>query len=103
MVSTVRHLSRKGCSYDNPKLTVMLLSAGDAAANRLIGEAGARKPQAQAVELICRCDEIPDEKVELHILKALLTATTSTTFTVHGQASVGTGWGWQRGTSRCGW
>ncbi|GIL58908.1 hypothetical protein Vafri_13917, partial [Volvox africanus] len=50
------------------------------------GDAAARKPQAQAIELICRCDEIPDDKVELHILKNLLTATTSTTFTVHGQA-----------------
>ncbi|KAG2453172.1 hypothetical protein HYH02_002496 [Chlamydomonas schloesseri] len=50
------------------------------------GNAGAHRPQAQAIELICKCDEIPDDKVELQILKNLLTATTSTTFTVHGQA-----------------
>jgi hypothetical protein len=43
--------------------------------------------QAKAIELVCRCDEIPDERVELAILKALLTSTTSTTLTVHGQAS----------------
>ncbi|KAL6762063.1 hypothetical protein V8C86DRAFT_3013062 [Haematococcus lacustris] len=43
-------------------------------------------PQAQAIELMCRCDEIPDETVELHILKGLLTATTASSFTVHGQA-----------------
>ncbi|GFH25081.1 brefeldin A-inhibited guanine nucleotide-exchange 2-like, partial [Haematococcus lacustris] len=35
---------------------------------------------------MCRCDEIPDETVELHILKGLLTATTASSFTVHGQA-----------------
>ncbi|GAX80611.1 hypothetical protein CEUSTIGMA_g8046.t1 [Chlamydomonas eustigma] len=43
-------------------------------------------PQAQAVELMCRCDEVPDEGVELQILKGILTATTSGTFTIHGQA-----------------
>lgn len=42
-------------------------------------------PQAVAVELMCRCDEIPDEGVELQVLKGILTATTSATFTVHGQ------------------
>ena len=49
------------------------------------GDAASRTPQAQAVELICRCDEIPDEGVELHILKGLLTASTSSSFTIHGQ------------------
>lgn len=44
-----------------------------------------KTPQAQAIELMCRCDEIPDEGVEIQILKGLLTATTSNTFTVHGQ------------------
>ena len=44
-----------------------------------------KTPQAQAIELMCRCDEIPDEGVELQILKGLLTATTSGTFTIHGQ------------------
>ena len=60
-------------------------------------------PQAQAVELMCRCDEIPDEGVELQILKGILTAATSGTFTIHGQVGglparvwsvwVGGGWG----------
>ncbi len=53
------------------------------------GDPAARTPQAQAVELMCRCDEIPDEGVELHILKGLLTATTSSSFTIHGQVSLG--------------
>ncbi|KIZ07158.1 Brefeldin A-inhibited guanine nucleotide-exchange protein 2, partial [Monoraphidium neglectum] len=46
----------------------------------------AQTPQAVAVELICRCDEIPDEGVEVLVLRGLLTATTSTTFSLHGQA-----------------
>eukprot|EP00198_Chlamydomonas_reinhardtii_P005607 XP_001694943.1 SEC7/BIG-like ARF-guanine nucleotide exchange factor [Chlamydomonas reinhardtii] len=58
----------------------------DAGEGGQTGNAGANRPQAQAIELICKCDEIPDDKVELQILKNLLTATTSTTFTVHGQA-----------------
>jgi brefeldin A-inhibited guanine nucleotide-exchange protein len=43
-------------------------------------------PQAQAVELACRCDDVSDDAVELRLLKALLTAVTSTTLAVHGQA-----------------
>ncbi|WIA22572.1 hypothetical protein OEZ86_009559 [Tetradesmus obliquus] len=43
-------------------------------------------PQALAVQLICRCDEIPDEGVEVLVLRGLLTASTSLTFTIHGQA-----------------
>eukprot|EP00798_Chlamydomonas_sp_ICE-L_P027640 gene27640-7278_t len=50
------------------------------------GDAATRTPQAQAIELMCRCDEIPDDGVELQILKGLLTATTSSSFTIHGQA-----------------
>ena len=46
-----------------------------------------KTPQAQAIELMCRSDEIPDEGVELQVLKGLLTATTSSTFTIHGQVS----------------
>lgn len=42
--------------------------------------------QAQAVELACRCDDVSDDAVELRLLKALLTAVTSTTLAVHGQA-----------------
>ena len=42
--------------------------------------------QAQALELICRCDDISDEAVELRLLKSLLTAVTSSTLLVHGQA-----------------
>lgn len=43
--------------------------------------------QAQAVELLCRCDDIPDDNVELAVLKGLLTAVTSSTLHVHGQVS----------------
>ena len=43
-------------------------------------------PQAQAVDLLCRCDDVSDEAVELRLLKALLTAVTSPTLAVHGQA-----------------
>lgn len=43
-------------------------------------------PQAEAIELMCRCDGIAHEGVELQILKGLLTATTSSSLTVHGQA-----------------
>lgn len=43
-------------------------------------------PQALAVQLICRCDEIPDEGVEVLLLRGLLTASTSLTFALHGQA-----------------
>lgn len=42
--------------------------------------------QAQAVELVCRCDDVSDDGVELRLLKALLTAVTSTHLAVHGQA-----------------
>jgi hypothetical protein len=42
--------------------------------------------QAQAVELLCRCYDIPDDGVELRVLKGLLTAITSNTIHVHGQA-----------------
>ena len=41
--------------------------------------------QAQAVELLCRCDDIPDDNVELAVLKGLLTAVTSSTLHIHGQ------------------
>ena len=42
--------------------------------------------QAQAVELLCRCDDIPDDGIELRVLKGLLTAVTSNYVHVHGQA-----------------
>jgi hypothetical protein len=45
-----------------------------------------RAAQAQALELICRCDDVSDEAVELRLLKAMLTAVTSSTLSVHGQA-----------------
>jgi len=44
------------------------------------------KLQAQAVELLCRCDDIADDGVELRVLKGLLTAVTSNTLHIHGQA-----------------
>lgn len=46
----------------------------------------AQPPQAQAVELMCRCDDTGDEAVELRLLKSLLTAATSPTLPLHGQA-----------------
>ncbi len=42
-------------------------------------------PQAQAIELLCRCDDIPDDGVELRVLKGLLTAATSSATHLHGQ------------------
>ena len=42
--------------------------------------------QAVALELLCHSDDIPDDGVELRVLKGLLTAVTSTTVHVHGQA-----------------
>lgn len=42
--------------------------------------------QAQALELMCRCDDIPDDGIELRVLKGLLTAVTSNAMHVHGQA-----------------
>ena len=42
--------------------------------------------QAVAVELLCRSDDIADDGIELRVLKGLLTAVTSTTVHVHGQA-----------------
>ena len=42
-------------------------------------------PQSQAIELLCRCDDIPDDGVELRVLKGLLSAATSSTFHLHGQ------------------
>jgi brefeldin A-inhibited guanine nucleotide-exchange protein len=38
------------------------------------------------VQLICRCDEAYEEALEVLILRGLLTAATSITFTLHGQA-----------------
>ncbi len=43
-------------------------------------------PQAQAIELICLCDDVPDDTIELQVLKGVLTAVMSGSFTVHGQA-----------------
>lgn len=38
------------------------------------------------MELLCRCYDIPDDGVEVRVLKGLLTAITSNTIHVHGQA-----------------
>lgn len=38
------------------------------------------------MELLCRCDDIPDDGIELRVLKGLLTAVTSNAVHVHGQA-----------------
>ena len=45
-------------------------------------------PQAQAIELLCRCDDIPDDGVELRVLKGLLTAATSSATHLHGQVCI---------------
>jgi hypothetical protein len=50
------------------------------------GGGGAMPVQAQAIELLCRCDDIPDDGVELRVLKGLLTAATSSSTHLHGQA-----------------
>ena len=42
--------------------------------------------QCVALELLCRCDDIADNGVELKVLKGLLTAVTSSVVHVHGQA-----------------
>lgn len=57
------------------------------AAEALADDPSTRTPQAQAVELMCRCEDVSDEGVELHVLKGLLTATTAATFTIHGEVS----------------
>ena len=40
--------------------------------------------QAQVIDMICSCEDIQDEGIELKILKSLLTAVTSSTFCIHG-------------------
>ena len=37
------------------------------------------------MELLCRCDDIADDGVELRVLKGLLTAATSSHIHLHGQ------------------
>ncbi|CAD7702431.1 unnamed protein product [Ostreobium quekettii] len=54
-------------------------------AGSVILEAGKVPHQAQVIDMICKCDDVQDDTVELKLLKALLTAVTSTTFCVHGQ------------------
>lgn len=49
------------------------------------GDGDDMPPQSQAIELLCRCDDIPDDGVELRVLKGLLSAATSSTFHLHGQ------------------
>lgn len=49
------------------------------------GDGDSMPPQAQAIELLCRCDDIPDDGVELRVLKGLLTTATSSTLHLHGQ------------------
>ena len=49
------------------------------------GDGDDMPPQSQAIELLCRCDDIPDDGVELRVLKGLLTAATSSTIHLHGQ------------------
>lgn len=80
---------------DGPSSKQQQQPAADAAAADAPGSSGSARgggalqlvsPQGLAVQLICSCDEIPDEGVEVLVLRGLLTATTSLTFTLHGQA-----------------
>eukprot|EP00873_Tetraselmis_striata_P021183 jgi/Tetstr1/441447/TSEL_029692.t1 len=59
-------------------------SSGPARAGE--GDAEEATPQAIALELYCKCEDIADEHVELQVMKGLLTCVTSTSITVHGQA-----------------
>lgn len=61
------------------------LSQGDITFS-LVGSSLGGDAQAQAVELLCRCDDIADDGVELRVLKGLLTAATSSHIHLHGQA-----------------
>lgn len=61
-------------------------AGGGAAAAAEPAPAQPLTPQALAVSLICRCDELPDEGVEVLVLRGLLTASTSASFTLHGAA-----------------
>ena len=59
-------------------------------------------PQAQAIELLCRCDDIPDDGVELRVLKGLLTAATSSATHLHGQVCDLAAFAGSFGTTRLG-
>jgi Dimerisation and cyclophilin-binding domain of Mon2 len=59
------------------------IERGEAAAAAAVASHG---PAALAVGLLCRCDEVPDEGVEVLLLRGLLTAGTSGSFSMHGQA-----------------
>lgn len=40
--------------------------------------------QGQAIDMVCSCEDVQDENIELKVLKSLLTAVTSSTFCMHG-------------------
>ena len=80
-------LSHMASSPHPPTHPHLILLAGDD--SKSLHDPAMSTPQAQAIELMCRCDEIPDEGVELQILKGILTAATSGTFTIHGQVGGG--------------
>lgn len=50
----------------------------------LTKEPGRVPYQGQIIDMICQCEDILEEGVELKVLKALLTAVTSSTFCIHG-------------------
>lgn len=59
--------------------------------DRLVGDGvdpNTMTPQAQAIELMLACVEVPDENLELMVLKSLLTTATSSTFSLHGQVGI---------------
>jgi brefeldin A-inhibited guanine nucleotide-exchange protein len=66
--------------------TAAAADAASSAGGHLQAGAHLVSPQGLAVQIICSCDEIPDEGVEVLVLRGLLTATTSLAFTLHGQA-----------------
>jgi len=57
------------------------------------GSEAALEMQSVALELLCRCDDVSDDGVELRVLKGLLTAVTSSVVHVHGPVGGGGGAG----------
>lgn len=70
----------------NHKRDAMAKAFQDTAGESAPLQFAAQAPQAQAVELICSCDDTGDDTVDLRLLKAILTVITSSSLRVHSQA-----------------
>eukprot|EP00889_Picochlorum_renovo_P003418 jgi/Picre1/30448/NNA_005812.t1 len=70
----------------NHKRDAMAKAFQDTAGEAAPLQFAAQAPQAQAVELICSCDDTGDDTVDLRLLKAILTVITSSSLRVHSQA-----------------